>query len=44
MNPFFKLGHMPLFLFINQCRDVVWVPKVEVRIAEVFEGVGKSGF
>ena len=31
-------------LFFQKCRDVVWVPKVEVRIAEIFEGVGKSRF
>lgn len=31
--------------FLNQkCRDVLWIPEVEVRIAEIFEGVGESGF
>lgn len=30
---------------LNQkCRDVVRVPEVEVRVAEIFEGVGESGF
>ena len=30
---------------LNQkCRDVVRVPEMEVRVAKVFEGVGKSGF
>ena len=30
---------------LNQkCRDVVRIPEVEVRVAEVFEGVGESRF
>ena len=37
-------GRMPLFFLGQKCRDVVWVPEVEVWVAEVFKCVGKSGF